>query len=61
VADFTNILLRSRVSFGFVDWQTSQSQQIIGTPELVPVPKKVIEIGGLFTASKLRKEKFAGD
>jgi hypothetical protein len=35
------ILDRSLLSFGSPDVQTGHSQAIIGTPALVPVPKKV--------------------
>jgi len=38
------------LSFLSVDVQTSQSQPIMGTPLLVPVPRKVILIGGYATA-----------
>jgi len=34
------------LSFKSVDSHTSQSQAIIGTPPLVPVPKKVMVNGG---------------
>ena len=33
---------RSRVSRGSVEWQTSQEQPMVGTPELVPEPSTVI-------------------
>jgi hypothetical protein len=36
------MLGRSRLSFLSVEVQTSQSQPIMGTPLLVPEPKKVI-------------------
>ena len=36
------MLLLSLLSFVLVDEQTVQPQAIIGTPLLVPVPKKVI-------------------
>ena len=36
------MLLRKRLSFVFVEVQTLQWQAIIGTPLLVPVPRKVI-------------------
>jgi len=42
VDDCTSILERSRLSFLSVDVHTAQSQAIIGTPLLVPVPRKVI-------------------
>jgi hypothetical protein len=42
------MLLRSRLSLLSVDAHTAQGQAIIGTPVLVPVPKKVIFNGGLF-------------
>ena len=41
------MLLRSRLSLLSVDAHTAQGQAIIGTPVLVPVPKKVIFNGGL--------------
>jgi hypothetical protein len=42
----TNKLLRNRLSRASVEPQTAQSQAIIGTPPLVPVPKKVNVKGG---------------
>ena len=42
VGDSTNMLERKRLSFLSVDVHTSQSQAIMGTPLLVPVPRKVI-------------------
>jgi len=33
---------RNRLSFVFLDVHTSQPHAIIGTPVLVPVPRKVI-------------------
>jgi hypothetical protein len=36
------MLLRRRLSRGSVDVQTSQEQPIMGTPPLVPVPRKVM-------------------
>jgi hypothetical protein len=42
VADSTKILLRRRLSLGLVEVQTGQVHPIIGIPELVPVPRKVI-------------------
>jgi hypothetical protein len=36
------MLERKRLSFLSVEVHTSQSQAIIGTPLLVPVPRKVI-------------------
>jgi hypothetical protein len=41
-ADSTRILLLSLLSFLFVEVQTLQEQAIIGTPLLVPEPKKLI-------------------
>jgi hypothetical protein len=41
------------LSFLSEEVQTGHSQPIIGTPLLVPVPKKVILSGGYDTASKL--------
>ncbi|GAB3008465.1 hypothetical protein GCM10027051_05980 [Niabella terrae] len=41
------MLARKRWSRLSVERHTSQSQAIMGTPELVPVPKKVIFNGGL--------------
>jgi hypothetical protein len=43
------MLGRSRLSFTSVEVQTSQSQAIIGTPLLVPDPRKVIVRGGQIT------------
>jgi hypothetical protein len=40
------MLDRNRLSFLLVDVQTEQLQAIIGTPVLVPVPKKVTFNGG---------------
>jgi hypothetical protein len=37
----TITLLLNRRSIGSDDWHTSQSQPIIGTPLLVPVPRNV--------------------
>jgi hypothetical protein len=48
----TRILLRNLLSFLLADVQTSQSQPIIGTPLLVPVPRNVILRGGLCTMQK---------
>jgi len=45
-ADCTRILDRSRLSFLLAEVHTSQLQAIIGTPLLVPVPRKVIFNGG---------------
>jgi hypothetical protein len=42
VADSTSMLERKRLSFLSFEVHTSQSQAIIGTPLLVPVPRKVI-------------------
>jgi len=36
------MLERKRLSFTSVDRQTSQSQATMGTPVLVPVPRKVM-------------------
>jgi len=44
--DCTKILERNRLSFLSVEVQTGQSQPIIGTPLLVPLPRKVILSGG---------------
>ena len=41
------ILERSLLSFLSVDRHTSQSQPIMGTPPLVPVPKNVMVSGGV--------------
>jgi hypothetical protein len=43
------MLLRSRLSFGSSDLHTLHEQAIMGTPLLVPVPRKVIFIGGQST------------
>jgi len=40
------MLLRSRLSFLLGEEQTSQLQATMGTPVLVPVPRKVILSGG---------------
>jgi len=42
----TIILLRKRLSFLSAELQTAQLQAIMGTPLLVPVPKKVMVSGG---------------
>jgi len=42
LADWTSMLERRRLSFLSVEVQTSQSQPIMGTPLLVPVPRNVI-------------------
>ena len=47
--DFIKTLLLNLLSLESVEVQTSQSQQIMGTPVLVPVPKKVKLNGVLFT------------
>jgi hypothetical protein len=39
--------LRNLLSLGSVEPQTLQSQAIMGTPPLVPVPKKVMVSGGV--------------
>jgi len=49
------MLLLNRLSLGFFDVHTSQLHAIIGTPLLVPVPRKVIVMGGLFTAQSYAK------
>ena len=46
------ILGRSRISFLSAEVQTSQSHAIIGTPALVPEPRKVILRGGHVTKQK---------
>jgi hypothetical protein len=46
------MLGRSRLSFGSVDRHTSQLQATIGTPLLVPLPRKVIVSGGQVTEQK---------
>jgi hypothetical protein len=38
--------LRSRLSFSLEEVQTAQSHAIMGTPLLVPVPRKVMVSGG---------------
>jgi len=48
--DWTRMLERSRLSLGSVEAHTSHGQATIGTPVLVPVPRKVIFIGGWLTA-----------
>jgi hypothetical protein len=47
--DSTKMLLRKRLSFLLVEVHTGHSQPIIGTPLLVPVPRKVILRGEVFT------------
>ena len=42
-------LLLKRLSLGSVEVQTSQSQPIMGTPLLVPVPKNVMVRDGICT------------
>jgi hypothetical protein len=42
----TSMLVRRRLSFESGDVHTGQLQATIGTPVLVPVPKKVIFNGG---------------
>jgi hypothetical protein len=44
------MLGRNRVSFLSVEVHTSQSQATIGTPALVPEPRKVILSGGQVTS-----------
>jgi hypothetical protein len=46
VEDSTKMLDRRRLSFLSAEWQTGQGQAIIGTPALVPEPRKVIFIEG---------------
>jgi hypothetical protein len=53
-ADRTMMLERSRLSFLSVEVHTGHSQAIIGTPLLVPLPKKVIVSWGEFTSPKLK-------
>jgi hypothetical protein len=48
VSDSIKTLLLRRLSLGLADEHTSQSQAIIGTPLLVPVPKKVILMEEVF-------------
>jgi len=50
------MLGRSRLSFASEDVQTSQSQAIIGTPLLVPVPRKVMVRGGYATTESTKYE-----
>jgi hypothetical protein len=52
VGDCTIILGRSRLSFLSGEVHTSQSHAIIGTPALVPEPRKVILRGGQVTKQK---------
>jgi len=49
VALFTNMLLRKRLSFESSEIHTLHPQATIGTPLLVPVPKKVMVNGGQCT------------
>jgi hypothetical protein len=42
----TRMLLLSLLSFSFSEVQIAQLQAIMGTPPLVPVPKKVIRRSG---------------
>ena len=51
------MLLRSRLSFLSADVHTSQSQAIMGTPLLVPVPRKVMVNGGQITFVKIGNKK----
>lgn len=44
------MLDRNRLSFGSGEVHTSQSHPIMGTPLLVPVPRKVMVRGGQVTA-----------
>lgn len=55
----TKMLLRSRLSLVFDEVHTSQPQATMGTPVLVPVPKKVILIGGQCMEAKVRNWQFA--
>jgi hypothetical protein len=47
-------LLRSLLSLEFAEVHTSHWQAIMGTPLLVPVPKKVMVNGGEITVVKIR-------
>jgi hypothetical protein len=55
VADSTNILDRNRLSFLSAEWQTAQGQAIMGTPLLVPDPRKLIFIEGNCTVKNKGK------
>ena len=50
------MLGRSLVSFSSVDVHTSQSHATIGTPALVPEPRKVILSGGQVTEQKYEQQ-----
>jgi hypothetical protein len=50
------MLLRKRVSLSFDEVQTSQLHATIGTPLLVPVPKKVILREGYATLQTYSKK-----
>jgi hypothetical protein len=54
------MLGRNRLSFASVDVQTSQLQAIIGTPVLVPVPRKVVLREGYATAKNTKLEEVRG-
>jgi hypothetical protein len=49
------MLERKRLSFLSVDVHTSQEHAIMGTPLLVPVPRKVTLSGGVFTKGEVNK------
>jgi len=59
VALCTKMLLRSRLSFELYEWHTSHGHAIIGTPLLVPVPKKVMVSGGQCIAIKSKIKKLS--
>jgi hypothetical protein len=50
------MLGRKRLSFSSIDVHTSQSQAIMGTPALVPEPKKVIVREGYATTKSTKSE-----
>ena len=50
------MLGRSRVSFSSGEVHTSQSHATIGTPALVPEPRKVILSGGQVTEQKYEQQ-----
>jgi hypothetical protein len=50
------MLGRKRLSFSSADVHTSQSHAIMGTPALVPLPKKIIVREGYATIKNTKSE-----
>src|SRR5579859_120593 len=57
VGDWTRMLERSLLSLASVEAHTSQGHATMGTPVLVPVPRKVIFNGGFFTGVNLLNQR----